>query len=78
MEREQLEGPPAELFRKQTAHGHGDEEEEEEGEGDVTAEAIVKEDRGDEYDSAKLREYQLERLRCGVQALAHSNRGLGS
>ena len=78
MEREQLEGPPAELFRKQTAHGHGDEEEEEGGEGDVTAEAIVKEDRGDEYDSAKLREYQLERLRCGVQALAHSNRDLAA
>ena len=84
MEREELEGPPAELFRKRTAHGHShgddgdDDEEGGEGEADVTAETIVKEDRGDEYDSAKLRKYQLERLRWGVQTPARLRREPGS
>jgi hypothetical protein len=56
MEREELEGPPREIFAK-------DEVEEEEEDEVVDEKTIVKEDKGEEFDSAKLRQYQLERLR---------------
>ncbi|KAA8895511.1 hypothetical protein FN846DRAFT_784971 [Sphaerosporella brunnea] len=57
MEREEIEGPPRELFRKDKDVEDEDEEEE------VSEKTIVKEDKGEEFDSAKLRQYQLERLR---------------
>lgn len=53
LEKESKEGPPAEIF------GGKLEDEEEE----ITAENIVKEDNGEEFDNEKLRKYQLERLR---------------
>jgi hypothetical protein len=55
MEREELEGPPREIFAK----AQQEEEEEEE----INEKTIVKEDKGEEFDSTKLRQYQLERLR---------------
>jgi hypothetical protein len=81
MEREEMEGPPREIFGRQ---GHKEEEEEEEEE-EVDSEdeedgedeedlddeeedekikkELLKEDDGKEFDSAALRQYQLERLR---------------
>jgi hypothetical protein len=52
LEREEYEGPPPELFQSES-----DDDEE------ATADKLVKEDKGEDYDSAKLRRYQLERLR---------------
>lgn len=51
--REELEGP---ILEK-------DESEDEDSDKEVTSRTIVKEDTGEEYDSSKLRKYQLERLR---------------
>jgi NUC153 domain len=59
MEREEMEGPPAEIFKAAKARGAKDDDTDEE----VTAENLVKEDLGEEYDSGALRRYQLERLR---------------
>ncbi|TAQ90569.1 hypothetical protein B7494_g1096 [Chlorociboria aeruginascens] len=60
MEREELEGPPKEIFAKK-------QESDSEVDSDVEDEKIRKdlqrEDDGQEFDSAALRRYQLERLR---------------
>jgi hypothetical protein len=77
MEREEMEGPPREIFARRV---HVDDEEEEvdledESEDDVEDEEdedaenekikknLLKEDDGQEFDNAALRQYQLERLR---------------
>jgi hypothetical protein len=74
MEREEMEGPPREIF----ASAHDDDEEEElddeddeeedenedsEGEDEKIKKSIVKEDEGNEFNTTQLRQYQLERLR---------------
>jgi len=66
MEREVLEGPPREIFRNEKEVGMGGVDDD----GEVTEKSIVKEDKGEDFDSTKLRQYQLERLRsvpCGPQ-----------
>ncbi|KAI9857865.1 MAG: pre-rRNA-processing protein esf1 [Trichoglossum hirsutum] len=69
MEREEMEGPPKEIFGS-NVEDPGEQEEEEEEEEDLSEEndeeikkAMVREDKGEEFDSANLRRYQLERLR---------------
>jgi len=71
MEREEMEGPPREIFARR-AHVDDEEEEvesEDESEDDEDAENekikknLLKEDDGQEFDNAALRQYQLERLR---------------
>ncbi|KAJ6262007.1 hypothetical protein Dda_2808 [Drechslerella dactyloides] len=72
MEREEMEGPPKEVFglsskvtkkgkkerkHKPSSHDDGDDEME------ITAQTLVKEDTGEEVNSTALRRYQLERLR---------------
>jgi hypothetical protein len=52
MAREDKEGPPAELFRKEGAE---DEE--------VTAKTLIETSNGEDYNETALRKYQLERLR---------------
>lgn len=54
LQREEMEGPPRELF---TAKDDEGEEEE------INEKTIIKTDDGEEFDSTKLRNYQLERLR---------------
>jgi len=83
MEREEMEGPPMELFtpaasststteKEKTSVGtdkkrhrkkKGNDDEDVDMDLEVTAESIIKEDKGEDFDSAKLRKYQLERLR---------------
>ncbi|KAF8421288.1 pre-rRNA processing protein Esf1 [Tirmania nivea] len=55
LEREEMEGPPKEIFT--TKNGEEDEEEE------INEKTIIKTDDGEEFDSTRLRDYQLERLR---------------
>ncbi|KAK9235824.1 hypothetical protein V1525DRAFT_408801 [Lipomyces kononenkoae] len=61
MAREELEGPPKEIFEKKRSAN--DSEEEDSDEDEVNEKTIVKEDSGEEFDSSKLRKYQLQRLR---------------
>ncbi|EKG16697.1 NUC153 domain-containing protein [Macrophomina phaseolina MS6] len=69
MEREEIEGPPREIFSKNRKEASESEDSEPEGEEDSDSEEekikneLLKEDKGDEFDSKALRQYQLERLR---------------
>jgi hypothetical protein len=71
MEREELEGPPKEIFgqRKTDVQEDGEslaseeENEDDEAEDERIKKSILNEDQGQEFNSAKLRRYQLERLR---------------
>lgn len=77
MEREEMEGPPKEIFaasRKdiEDREDNSDLEDEEEDE-DIKA-SIIKPDDGSEFDSQALRQYQLERLRYFFAVLSFSNK----
>ena len=69
MEKEALEGPPKEIFgdrsvtRSHDSDDNDDESEREEELEEHIRKSIVTEDKGDEFNSAHLRRYQLERLR---------------
>lgn len=65
MEREELEGPPREIFasQKQDEESEGDSEDDSEDEEEKIKKDLLKADEGKEFDSAALRQYQLERLR---------------
>lgn len=73
MVREEMEGPPKEIFaqrKPETKEEDGepglesDEDESDDREDDEEIKkSLVREDQGEEFDSAKLRHYQLERLR---------------
>ncbi|KAL1955282.1 hypothetical protein VTO42DRAFT_8814 [Malbranchea cinnamomea] len=77
MEREDMEGPPQELFAKKKAKGEdydsaeGEDEEEEE---EKIKQSILKEDTGEDFDSTQLRKYQLERLRYFYAILTFSSK----
>ncbi|KAK7206113.1 hypothetical protein BZA70DRAFT_306413 [Myxozyma melibiosi] len=62
MAREEIEGPPTEIFKKGSKVVAGDDEDEIEDE-EITEKNIVKEDTGEDFDGSKLRKYQLQRLR---------------
>lgn len=64
MEREEMEGPPKGIFAtKPAASDDSSALEDEEEDDEQIKESILKGDKGEEFDSAKLRRYQLERLR---------------
>jgi len=68
MEREELEGPPKEIFaRKPEEDGESPERDSEDEDDEEVDEKIKKEllqeDEGQDFDGAALRQYQLERLR---------------
>ena len=55
LKREDMGGPPREIFAAK--------ESEEESEEEITEKTLIKADDGEEFDNTKLRNYQLERLR---------------
>ena len=67
MEREELEGPPKEIFARKQEDEVEDEEsedsEDDEEEDEKIKKELLKPDDGKEFDGAALRQYQLERLR---------------
>lgn len=67
LEKEELEGPPREIFASSKTGEESDEEEDsdEEDEEERIKKQLLKEqaNEGEEFDTAKLRQYQLERLR---------------
>jgi len=69
MEREELEGPPKEIFARQDSEddedsGFDSEEDESDSEEDAKIRKdLIKEDEGADFDGTALRKYQLERLR---------------
>ena len=69
LEREELEGPPAELFgmsdsSKNQTHETEENEDQDDDEADERIKkSLLQEDKGEEYSSAALRNYQLSRLR---------------
>ncbi|PWY82789.1 hypothetical protein BO83DRAFT_330850 [Aspergillus eucalypticola CBS 122712] len=75
MEREETEGPPREIFASKKG---GDSEDEDEIDSDEEEEKIkqsmLKEDKGEEFNSTQLRKYQLERLRYFYAILTFSSR----
>ncbi|KAJ6189049.1 hypothetical protein N7519_003957 [Penicillium mononematosum] len=67
MEREEIEGPPKEIFASGKKKNNDDDSEEEELDSDEEEEEIkksmLKADDGEEFNSTQLRRYQLDRLR---------------
>lgn len=66
MEREEMEGPPKELFqdsKKKESDSEEDSDEDSEEEDERVKKDLLKEDKGDELNSTALRAYQLDRLK---------------
>ena len=68
MEREELEGPPKEIFARKQEEEEPESDSEDDSEDDEETEEKIKKDLqkaddGEEFDGAALRQYQLERLR---------------
>lgn len=59
MAKEDIEGPPPEIFKGSKRNGNDSSDDEEE----ITAKTIVQVDEGGEFDEEALRKYQLDRLR---------------
>ncbi|KAL1389500.1 pre-rRNA processing protein Esf1 [Phyllosticta capitalensis] len=63
MEREELEGPPREIFSKNKRKDDSESDEDSDSEDERIKQDLLQEDKGEEFDSKALRQYQLERLR---------------
>ncbi|KAF9887026.1 pre-rRNA-processing protein esf1 [Aspergillus nanangensis] len=80
MEREEIEGPPKEIFALKNGDAEPSDKEEEEEEFDSDEEeeqikqSMLKEDKGEEFNSTQLRKYQLERLRYFYAILTFSSK----
>ncbi|KAL5349097.1 pre-rRNA-processing protein esf1 [Pseudogymnoascus australis] len=75
MEREEMEGPPKEIFARQKAEEEEerDSEEDTEDEEERIKQDLLKPDDGEEFDSGALRQYQLERLRYFYAVITFSD-----
>lgn len=86
MDREEMEGPPKEIFAQSRLRAledgqssdsedgdQGEDDEGDEAEDERIKRSILKEDQGLEFNSAKLRRYQLERLRYYYAVLTCSS-----
>lgn len=78
LEREEMEGPPKEIFAKDEDDEEEDEEEEfdSEDEEEKIKQSLLKEDKGEEFNSTRLRQYQLERLRYYYAILIFSSKNV--
>ncbi|KAB8230629.1 pre-rRNA-processing protein ESF1 [Aspergillus alliaceus] len=80
MEREETEGPPREIFAaKQDDDFEGfddDEDVDSDEEEEKIKESMLKEDKGEEFNSTELRKYQLERLRYFYAILTFSSKSV--
>lgn len=80
MEKEEIEGPPKDIFTSTKGAAAEEEREEEEEELDSEEEeeeikkSLLKADTGEEFNSTKLRQYQLERLRYFYAILTFSTK----
>lgn len=78
MEKEEIEGPPKDIFTSNKGGAADEEEEEEELDSEEEEEEIkkslLKADTGEEFNSTKLRQYQLERLRYFYAILTFSTK----
>ena len=89
MEREEMEGPPKEIFGRRPPSGRpiqeanlrsepgdegGHENTASETDEEEIKQSLVREDKGEEFDATKLRKYQLERLRYFYAVLTCSSK----
>lgn len=77
MEKEETEGPPREIFATKEDDEDDEDEEEEldpEEEEENIKKSILKEDKGEEFNTTQLRKYQLERLRYFYAILTFSSK----
>ncbi|KAM3489688.1 hypothetical protein MY3957_007031 [Beauveria namnaoensis] len=63
MQREEIEGPPKELFKESKDDSDSDEEEDSDEEDEKIKNKLIQEGDDQEFDSDALRKYQLDRLR---------------
>ena len=80
MEREELEGPPKEIFahRSKTIAGANESDDEEDADDDQIKQSLLKVDDGAEFSSARLRQYQLSRLRYYYAVVVCSSSSVAS
>lgn len=75
MEKEEIEGPPKEIFAKPKAdEEEGEEELDSDEEEEEIKKSMLKSDSGEEFNSTQLRRYQLERLRYYYAILTFSSK----
>lgn len=63
MEREELEGPPKEIFADPKSKKRRDDQENSDDEDERIRKSLLQEDKGEEFNSTALRRYQIDRLR---------------